>query len=450
MEFLADLPLIATLTGTVIPFLVVLSVVVFVHEFGHYIVGRWCGIGAEVFSIGFGRKLFGWTDRRGTHWQVAILPLGGYVKFTGDMDPASAGRADETGMSEAERAASFHRAALWRRAATVFAGPFANFLLSVVIFAGLAMVVGRASDTPVIAGIEAEAPAGIGFQPGDRVLSIAGAPVEDFGDILDGLYRSDGQAVPALVERDSRRREVTVSYRSPPQIDAVSPGMAAARAGLIPGDVIQRIDGEPIASFYALQMMTTRIEPGAEVTVEILRNGRAMTFAFTPEIMERPHPVTGERVALPTLGVRSGGGTGLVPRMEGVGPVEAVGLGVGQTWTIITTTVTFVGDMLFANADTSQLGGPIRIAEISGDSAERGASSLIWLIATLSTSIGLINLFPIPVLDGGHLMFYAIEAVRGRPLGENWLQMGNAIGLALVLSLMVFATYNDLARYWAG
>ena len=450
MDLLAQIPLIGDTLAIVVPFLIVLSVVVFVHEYGHYIVGRWCGIGAEVFSIGFGRRLFGWTDGRGTRWQVAALPLGGYVKFTGDMDPASAGRADETGMTEAERAASFHNAALWKRTLTVAAGPFANFLLSILLFAGLALAIGKPTDVPVIDEVTAEAPQDIGFRAGDRVISVAGERVESFGGILDALRRADMDRVPAVVERNGQRIEVDVAHVNPARIGAVSPGMGAARAGLIPGDVITAIDGEPVRSFYDVQLIATRLEHGEPVEVEIERNGEPMSFTFTPEVMERPHPVTGEEVPQPTLGVRASGGLGIAPPMEAVDPVEAVTGGVVQTWGIISGTVTFVGDMIFANADTSQLGGPIRIAEISGDKAEEGADSLIWLIAMLSTSIGLLNLFPIPVLDGGHLMFYAVEAVRGRPLGEQWLQFGNAIGLALVLSLMVFATYNDLARYWAG
>ena len=451
MELIAGIPLIGDTLAVVLPFLLVLGVVVFVHEYGHYIVGRWCGIGAEVFSIGFGRKLFGWTDSRGTHWQVAALPLGGYVKFMGDLDPASAGRADETGMTEAERAASFHNAALWKRTLTVAAGPFANFLLSILVFTALAFAIGKPSDSEaVIAEVSENAPTEIGFEAGDRVVSVAGTPVDSFTGVLDALRRADADRVPAVVERGNRRIEITVAHPDPAVIGAVTPGMAAARAGMIAGDEIVEIENRAVRSFYDLQQVAAGLEHGATVDVTVRRGEQLRVFTLTPEIIDRPHPETGEVVPQPTFGVRGRGVAGILPPTEPIGPVEAVGRGVGQTWGIIEGTVTFLGDMIFANADTSQLGGPIRIAEISGDKAEEGTQAFIWLIATLSTSIGLLNLFPIPMLDGGHLMFYAAEALRGRPLGESWLQVGNAIGLALVLSLMVFATYNDLARYWAG
>ena len=450
MELISQIPLVGGALGVLIPFLIVLTVVVFVHEFGHYIVGRWCGIGAEVFSIGFGKPLFGWTDRRGTRWQVAALPLGGYVKFTGDMDPASAGKADESELSDAQRRAAFHNAPLWARASTVLAGPMANFLLSILIFAMLAIAIGRPAEDPVIAEVTEQAPTGLGFEAGDRVISIGGESVSNFAEIVDLMHKSDGETLPATVERDGEIRDITVTYRSAPTVDSITPGMAAAQAGIVPGDRILSIEGEPVDSFYEVQLIAAEIEPDTPVEMVIERGGEEMSFTFTPDVMERPHPVTGERVPQPTFGIRSSSTAALQPLREPMGPFAAVGYGADQTWMVISGTVSYLSDMIFANADTSQLGGPIRIAEISGDKAEEGASSLIWLIAMLSTSIGLLNLFPIPVLDGGHLMFYAVEALRGRPLGENWMQIGNMIGLSLVLFLMVFATYNDLARVWSG
>lgn len=443
MTLITEIPFIGGTLGVVLPFLAVLAIVVFVHEFGHYIAGRWSGIGAEVFSIGFGPRLLRWTDRRGTQWQVAAIPLGGYVKFTGDMDPASATASDE-GLSEAERARAFHNAPLLARAAAVAAGPIANFLLAILLFSGIGMIHGVASDSPVIGAV----PKGeeIGLEPGDRVLSLDGAPVETFSDIAAALTQSAGAPLSATVRRDGAERSVTVSYLIPPVIDAVSPGMPAARAGLVPGDRILTLDGEPVPSFHALQLRAMAKPEGAPLELTVERDGATRTFTLTPEMIERTNPVTGVREPLPTLGVSGLGLGGLQAARERLDPLSALLLGSAQTWRILSGTVTYVGDMIFAGADTGQLGGPIRIAQVSGEKAEEGFAEFIGLIAVLSASIGLINLFPIPILDGGHLMFYAVEAIRGRPLGERWMTAGNAIGLALVLLLMVFATYNDLLR----
>ena len=193
-------------------------------------------------------------------------------------------------------------------------------------------------------------------------------------------------------------------------------------------------------------MITAERRHGAESEVVVDRGGERLVFRFVPELVERKHPVTDEQVLLPTMGIRGSVLGGFEPLREMVPIYRALPIGVAETWRIISGTMIYIGDMVFKGADTSQLGGPIRIAEISGDAAEKGFSSVVWLIAVLSTSIGLINLFPIPILDGGHLMFYLVEFVRGRPVGEAWMRVGTMIGLSLVLLLMVFATYNDLLR----
>jgi regulator of sigma E protease len=419
---------------------------VFVHEYGHYIVGRICGIQAEVFSIGFGKPLLRWIDRRGTCWQIAAVPLGGYVRFVGDMDPASAGRMSDDDLSPEEQRAAFHNASVARRTATVAAGPVANFLLSIVIFAGLMMSVGKASNEPVVGAVSSEASAEIGLMAGDRVLSVAGSPVVAFGEIINKLAPTNGAPTPVRVMRDGHERDVTVSFHLPAQIVEVIPGMPAARAGMQAGDVIVSIDGEPVGSYRELQIMTAKKPIGAEIDVVVLRGETPLSFRFVPEPQERQHPESDEVIKLPTMGVRGSLFAGIEPERLPLPVGDALVGGVDQTWRIITGTLIYVGDMLFRGADTSQLGGPIRIAEVSGDAAEQGFSSLIWLIAVISTSIGLINLFPIPVLDGGHLMFYALEILRGRPVGETWMKIGTMIGLSLVILLMVFATYNDLVR----
>jgi len=448
MELLAQIPLIGGTLAVVVPFLVVLSIVVFVHEYGHYIVGRWCGIKAEVFSIGFGKVLWKWTDRRGTRWQVAALPLGGFVRFVGDMDPASAGRGNDENLTPEERKTAFHNAGLLRRTLTVSAGPCANFLLTVVIFTGIVLSVGQPSSDPVIGGFTIEDVENVGFEVGDRVLSISGREVETFNDILNIMARTSGELQEAVVERDGDVRPITVRYHRVPLIQEVTPGMPAARAGMMPGDVFVSVDGEPVTSYRALQLIAADKPHGAEIEVVIEREGEDehLVFRFVPELVVRQHPVTDEQVLLPTLGIRGSALGGFERTREMVPIYRAVLIGATETWSIISGTMIYIGDMVFKGADTSQLGGPIRIAEISGDAAQQGFSSLVWVIAVLSTSIGLINLFPIPILDGGHLMFYAVEFVRGRPVGEVWMRVGTMIGLSLVLLLMVFATYNDLVR----
>ncbi|GMG83658.1 RIP metalloprotease RseP [Paralimibaculum aggregatum] len=432
------------------PFIAVLAVVVFVHEYGHYIVGRWCGIHAEVFSIGMGKPLLRWTDRRGTRWQIAALPIGGFVKFVGDMDPASAGRRDDGELTEEQRAVAFHNAAVWRRALTVAAGPVANFILSILVFAALAMVAGRASEEPVIGQLTEHAPADVGFVAGDRVLTLDGQEITTYAEILKILHKTDGAPVPATVDRGGDVIDITVRYSLPPVIDSISPGMPASRAGVLPGDVITAINGEAVHSFFGLQMATRDLPPETEITLGIDRAGEPLELSLIPVMRERGDPETGVNMMQPTIGVRSTSRGGLVPVAVWRGPLDALEHGVDRTWNIITGTLTFFGDMIFANADLSNIGGPIRIAEMSGEQAEQGAFNFVGFIAVLSTAIGLLNLMPIPILDGGHLMFYGIEALRGRPVGGSAMQVGTMIGLCLVLSLMVFATYNDISRVLAG
>ena len=246
--------------------------------------------------------------------------------------------------------------------------------------------------------------------------------------------------------RDGDIRQIAVRYHRPPRITQVSPGTPAARVGLLGGDVFVSIDGEPVGSYRKLQLITLAKPHGAEIAVVVDRDGELLEFRFIPELVERTHPVTGEEALLPTMGIRGSLLAGIEPARESTPITTALAVGVDQTWQIISGTLIYVSDMLFQGADTSQLGGPIRIAEVSGDAAQQGFSSVIWLIAVLSASIGLINLAPIPILDGGHLLFYAIELLRGRPVGELWMKVGTMIGLSLVILLMVFATCNDLVR----
>lgn len=446
MTFLSEIPLIGGTLAVAIPFLIVLSVVVFVHEFGHYIVGRWCGIHAEVFSIGFGKRLFGWTDGRGTHWQVALLPLGGYVKFVGDMDPASAGAVRDDDLTPDQRAHAFHFATLPARAATVVAGPLANFLLSILLFAAIILAMGNPSNEPRIGRVTADAPAGLGLQAGDQVLAIDGQPVADFAALKEKLARPGSTMVPATVQRGADRLELMLDLSRPAVVAGLSPEGAAGLAGVLPGDVILAINDTPVTNSRDVLILPLSAPVGEPITLRLRRGEGEVSVSVMPKMTLRTHPLTGVEANLPTLGMTFVSFGGIEMALDPVDPLTALAGGAGQVWTIIATTMTHLHAMVFEGGDSSQLGGPIRIAEVSGQAAERGLSDFIWLIGVLSTSIGLLNLFPIPILDGGHLMFYLVEAVRGRPVGGAAIRVGTMIGLSLVLLLMGFATYNDLLR----
>jgi regulator of sigma E protease len=356
----------------VVWFLVVLTVLVFVHELGHYWVARRNGVRVEVFSIGFGPELFGWTDRAGTRWKISAVPLGGYVKMFGDADPAST---PDTGnlsqMSDAERSVSFHHKRLGQRAAIVAAGPIANFLFAIVIFAG--------------------------------VYSIVGQPF------------------------------------TPPEITGITEGSAAEQAGLKPGDRIVRINGVEIERFEQIrEIILLNLDRPVELVV--LRDGQERTVTASPRIDETTDS-RGNVVRTPLLGI-----VGKKVEFVRHGPVESIWRGVAETWRQTAGTVQALGQIITGRRQTDELGGPIRIAEMSGDVARGGPVALLIFMAVLSVNLGLINLFPVPMLDGGHLLFYGVEGLRGRPLGARAQEYGFRIGLVLVFSLMLFATWNDLSR----
>lgn len=359
--------------GIVLPFLFVLTVVIFFHELGHYLVGRWCGIGAKVFSVGFGPELLGFTDRSGTRWRLSAIPLGGYVRFVGDMNAASAGAADDGDLTEAERCRAFHTKSVWRRAATVLAGPAANFLLAIVIFAFVLAVFGRTVADPVVADL----------------------------------------------------RE----------------GGAAQQAGLLPGDRFVSLDGRTIESFSDVQRHVAP-RAGSPIEAVIDRSGERIALTITPERLEIEDRF-GNAIEQGVIGVISNPQMGRY-RVEDYGPLEAVGLGMQETWFVVARTGGYLAGVIMGRENADQIGGPIRIAQVSGQVATLGFVALLNLTAILSVSIGLLNLLPVPILDGGHLLFYAYEAVRGKPLSETAQEYGYRVGFALVIGLMVFATWNDI------
>lgn len=375
MELLASMGGNASwLLSYVVPFLFVLTIVVFFHELGHFWVARRVGVKVVAFSIGFGPEIVGFNDRHGTRWRLSAIPLGGYVKFLGDENAASApDRQALDHMSETDRRESFFHKSVGARAAIVAAGPIANFILAIVIFATLFMTVGRQVTTP--------------------------------------------------------------------QVDAIQAGSAAERAGFQPNDVILTIDGKPIDSFGDMQRIVST-SADQKLNVEVERDGRRLILEPTPDLREVTDSF-GNVHRIGVLGITRNTAGGQV-KTERFGPVEAVGMATKEVWFIVDRTFSYLGGVVTGRESADQLGGPIRIAQVSGQVATFGVAALLQLAAVLSVSIGLLNLFPVPLLDGGHLLFYAIEALRGRPLSERAQEVGFRIGLALVLMLMLFATWNDI------
>lgn len=364
------------LLGYLVPFLFVLTLVVFVHELGHFLVGRWCGVDVKTFSIGFGRELFGFNDRHGTRWRFALIPLGGYVKFSGDADASSSGVDNEVQrMTPEQRARTFPAQSIGERAAIVAAGPIANFILAILIFAGTVYAFGR----PVLA----------------------------------------------------------------PRVDQVVAGSAAERAGLRTGDLVVSIDGRAIRSFSDMQREVS-IRPNETLSIVVERTGGAVTLPVTPDLVETSSALGKQRIGV--IGVQAS----RRPEdwsVQHFGFLESVKTGFSETWFVVERTYDYLSKLVRGRESTDQLSGPIRIAQVSGMVASTGGVlGLVSLAAILSVSIGLMNLLPVPMLDGGHLMFYAIEALRGRPLSERAQELGFRLGLGLVLMLMLFVTWNDLVH----
>ena len=426
-----------------VAFVIALSIIVTVHEYGHYIVGRWSGIRADVFSLGFGPVLISRTDKRGTVWQVAAIPLGGYVKFHGDSNAAS-GKGDEeelAEMSPEELRTTLHGAPLWARAATVLAGPVFNFILSAIVFAGFLLVQGVPTNYGLVAEVAELPGVETTLQPGDQILEIAGVPLpedEEFGEFLEAL--PEQAFLPYLVERSGEVIELTAYHPRPALVGFLSQDGAAERAGIQVGDLITAANGEPMATFGSLQKVVVNGE-GAPVSLELRRGEDTVALTLTPEARDEPNPEGGFHTVW-----RIGVGGDLLfapgPRPAGIG--ESLGYGVTQTGQIITTSLSGLWAMVSGKIDTCNISGPIGIAKVAGGAAERGLSDFIWMVAVISTAIGLLNLFPIPVLDGGHLVFHAFEAITGRPPSDRALNILMTGGLFIVLSLMIFGLTNDI------
>lgn len=357
---------------TVISFLLVIGPLIFVHEFGHYLAGRLFGVKAETFSLGFGHELAGWTDRRGTRWKVGALPLGGYVRFAGDMNPASAPSAAWLALPAEERARTFQGKPLWQRFVIVLAGPVTNFIFAIMVFSAIFAINGEPRTPPVVAKVDAGSAAqSAGLEPGDRIETIAGRTIDRFEDIA-----------PVVALRP----------------------------------------GEP------LQML-------------VLRHGRELTLTATPKL-DVIHDRFGNTIPRGLLGIRSGDSI-----FVKLSPIEIPGAAVAKTFETIRLIVDTTGQIITGRRSTSELGGPLKIAQLSGQQATLGWQDFVYFMAAISVNLGFINLLPVPLLDGGHLLFYAIEAVRRRPVGSGVQDWAFRSGLALLLALMVFVTLNDLSSF---
>jgi regulator of sigma E protease len=442
VEIVSLIPSFGGFAYTVIAFVLALTIIVFVHEYGHYIVGRWSGIHADVFSIGFGPVIWSRVDSRGTRWQIAALPFGGYVKFFGDANAASAGHVDELGgLTDEQKRATMHGAPLWARTATVAAGPVFNFVLSILVFAGIFWVNGVATDQPTVGalkplpGVEAQ------LQPGDRILGLAEEETPDFPAFYAaaGLH-PEASVLDYRVQRGGEELTVRDSHPLPPVVESVQPDSAALSAGMEPGDVVVAVDGQPVATFPQLREIVGASE-GKPLTLTLLRGGQEIELVLEPKRVDLPAAEGGFETRW-LIGLT--GALYFEPELRRPGPLEGVWMGAEQSWNIAATSLSGLWHMVTGAISSCNLRGPIGIAETSGAAASAGLTSFIWFIAMLSTAVGMMNLFPVPVLDGGHLVFYAWEAVTGKPPTARALRVLMTIGLAAILTLMVFAVSNDL------
>lgn len=350
-------------------FIPVISVIVFVHEFGHYYVAKRCGVKVVAFSIGFGKEIFGWNDTSGTRWKICWLPFGGYVKMFGDINPASAPDPNMQNLSDEDKKNTFHFKPLPKKAAIVAAGPFANFLFTVIVLTFFFSHYGKV-DTPT-----------------------------KVGEILEGS--------------------------------------AAQQAGLLPGDVILSVDGEKMQNFSDIARVIS-LNQGTAVEVVFLRKNAEQTVQVTPQL-EKVTDALGNEIKIGRIGVKATEGN-----YQKLNILQAIPEAVKETYYICTGTLKALGQMVVGQRGLEDLGGPIRIAKYSGQASKKGFSTVLWLMALISANLGLINLFPIPALDGGHLLYYIIEAVQGRPLAEKFQEYGLRFGIAVIIALALFATFNDI------
>lgn len=459
---------------TLIAFLFVLSIVVVVHELGHFLVARWCGVKVDAFAMGFGREIYGWHDSKGTRWRINWIPLGGYVKFMDDANGASMPSEEIIArMTPEERAVSFHAKALWKRAAVIFAGPLANFLLAIGLFASLYMIIGAPVFPATVEALVANSPAArAGLKAEDKIVAIDGTPVTEMGDLNKALARivetKPGQPVAIRYERrgapvtaelvpDVKTASNTVTGNTArygeigltflPRIGDVVPHGPADRAGFKEGDIIVDLDGSPIGNFVELQQYVSA-HPSKAMEVTFRRAGALQRVNLITDSAEVTEP-DGSKKTVGRLGIMN---TPAIAEYRRYAPPKALVMGVQDSYFVIAQSLSAISRMVTRGENANQLGGPLQIADVAGRAAKKGFDRLLWIAALVSLSVGLFNLFPIPPLDGGHLLFYAAEAVLGKPLSDNAKELGFRMGFALILMLVMLVMWNDriVLRGWMG
>ncbi len=440
-------------------FVLVLTLLVFVHEYGHYWVGRRFGIHAEVFSIGFGPELLGWTDRNGTRWKISAVPLGGYVKFLGDSDATSATPSGEP-LSPEQRKRAFFSQPLYARAAVVLGGPFANLLFAFVLLTAVFFVAGEPYTPPTIA-VQQEGPAAqAGLRTGDEIVRMADKRISRYEDITELQYLYWGKAMPVEYRRGNqllkteivpkfcertdrfantlRLGDLGMDQMIRPVVGGFTPDSPAEAAGLKVGDLLLQIDGKPVDYFSRIpELIGDRA--GNPVTVVFDRDGKRMETTVTP-IADKTVDCAGKEYTVGRLRVRPAG----VTEFRSHGLFGAMGAGVRAVWGMTTMFYTSMGQILTAARPVDELGGPIRIAKAAGEASYAGWTGILNLVIALSVVLGIFNLLPVPMLDGGHLAMYLYEAVRGKPLSMRAQELGLKVGFTLVIGLALIATFNDI------
>lgn len=442
---------------TILSFIVVIGILILIHELGHFVVARWTGVGVERFSIGFGPVLLRWKGKE-TEYCLSAVPMGGYVKMMGEENPLEGG-----GSGTVDPAKSFSLKPLWARFVIVAAGPGMNFVLAAAIFAGVFVVVGRPVLPSTIGRVQAGGPAAqAGLRTGDRVTGVDGVPIASWEDLINAMQVAAGETRQITFSREGREartalapartkvRDIFGDEReawdigarpfTPARIGEVVPGEPAARAGLRAGDTVVALEGTPVFSWDEMaEVIQKRAGKPTELAVE--REGRVLSVRVVPQaVRDRGH--SGEEIEVGRIGIRPAATFSYVRS----NPVVAVGQGLVRTWDITALTAVGFWKLMTRQLPASMIGGPIQIAVAAGEQAKQGATSLAFFIAVISVNLALLNLLPVPMLDGGHLFFFVIEAVRGRPLSLRKREVAQQVGLFLLLLLMVFAVYNDLAR----